>query len=342
MTSTIQHRIKRFLFIGPTGVGKSTLINILFNDDVSKPSLLKPAITSESSSGSTTCFTTYYNFPDYAYTDSIGLGDNRFDQENIVSMLESTVKNSMVGYNKIYLCINYGRISSEIRYQIDLLIVIFGKKILKWCTIVFTHCNDQQMTKEKYIKSNQHDSYIIDIINSVQNIIFGDNMTDMDDELENIFIKRRKRLLNDMKKDILNSNTVYYLPPPKNLAQWLITIYNTIISKYGKQPTCFEEIQKISGVIANLMANQNFANYYGQCSICLDDMWHTNSIFTKCGHIYHETCINDWINLKNKTCPICRSLLNKEDLCFTTIYSYINAPVDGEEEQEGETASTMF
>lgn len=332
MTSITQHRIKRFLFIGPTGVGKSTLINILFNDDVSKSSLSTPAKTSESSAGSTTCFTTYYNFPDYAFTDSIGFGDNKFDQENIFSILESTVKNSMVGYNKIYLCINYGRISSEIRYQIDLLTVIFGKKILKWCTIVFTHCNDQQMTKEKYIELNEHDTYIIEIINSVQNVLFGDNMTDIDDEMENVLIKRRQRLLDSIKKDMQNSNTIYYLPPPKNLSQWLMTIYNTIISKYGKQTTCFEEIQIISGTVANLMVHKNFANYYGQCSICFDDMWHTNSVFTKCGHIYHETCINDWLNRELKNCPMCRSPLNKKNLSITSLYFDMNGVTEEEEE----------
>ncbi len=65
------------------------------------------------------------------------------------------------------------------------MIVIFGKKILKWCTIIFTHCHDQNMTKERYIELNKHDTYIIDIINSVQNVIFGANMTD--DEMESIF-----------------------------------------------------------------------------------------------------------------------------------------------------------
>jgi hypothetical protein len=41
------------------------------------------------------------------------------------------------------------------------------------------------MTKERYIELNKHDTYIIDIINSVQNVIFGANMTD--DEMESIF-----------------------------------------------------------------------------------------------------------------------------------------------------------
>jgi hypothetical protein len=319
MASTIERRIKRFLFIGPTGVGKSTLINILFNNNVSKPFLMKPAGTSEGSAGSTACFTTYYNFPSYAFTDSIGFGDNRFDKKNILSMLKSIIKNSMVGYNKIYLCINYGRISIEIRDYIELLKVIFGKKILKWCTIVFTHCPDQKMTKEKYVETNKQDTYIIDIINSVQNVIFGDNMTD--DEMEVFLIKRRQRLLDSLNQDLQNSSNEYYSPRPENLTEWLNAIYNMLTLKYAKQiKTCFEEIQKVSVVMVDLMIHQNFANYYGQCSICLNDMWNTDSVFTKCHHIFHETCINQWLNDGPKNCPMCRSLLDKKDSFLTALY----------------------
>ncbi len=313
-----ERKIKRVLFIGPTGVGKSTLINILFNDSVSKSSLSRPAGISEGSAGSTAYFTTYYNFPDYAFTDSIGFGDNRFNDQDILSMVKATVKNSMVGYNKIYLCLNYGRISSEIRYYIDWLTAVFGKKILKWCTIVFTHCTNQNITKEKYIESNKQDTYIVDIINSVQNVIFGDNMTD--DEMENILINRRQRLLDNLKQDIQNSNTEYYSPRPENFTEWLQSIRNMIIRRYARQTkTCFDEFQKITGAVMALMVHHNFADYYGECSICFEDMWNTDSVFTKCHHIYHETCICEWLDHKDKHCPLCRSYLDKKDSFLTPL-----------------------
>jgi GTP-binding protein EngB required for normal cell division len=341
MASITKRRIKRLLFIGPTGVGKSTLINILFNDSVRKSSLFKPAGISEGSKGSTNRFTTFYNFPDYAFTDSIGFGDDRFNQQNIFSMLEAIVKNSMVGYNKIYLCFKYGRISSEIRRDMNLLTEIFGNKMLEWCTIIFTHCNDQKMTKEKYIESNKHDTYIIDIINKVQNVIFGDNMTDADEEMENILIKRRQCLLDSLKQDIENSNIVYYSPPPRNLTEWLYAIFSAIRLRYRNDLTCFEEIQKISDAVENLMVHQNFAHYYGQCSICFDDMWHSSTVFTKCGHIYHETCINAWLDSRANNCPMCRSPLKKKDLCLTSLYSDNNGSTVTEEEEEEECITRL-
>ena len=47
------------------------------------------------------------------------------------------------------------------------------------------------------------------------------------------------------------------------------------------------------------------------CSICLDEFKEGVRIGkTSCNHIYHKKCINNWIDLKNSECPLCRG-----DLC---------------------------
>lgn len=320
METKARRRIKRFLFIGPTGVGKSTLINILFNDDVRPWSLLQPASTSESSAGVTACFSTYYSIPDCALTDSIGFGDNRFTKKETITMLKAVVKNSMVGYNKIYLCLRYGRVANDIRYYIDLLVAIFGKKILKWCTIIFTNCKHRDMTKESYLAKNQSDSYICGIINDVQNVIFGDNVTDEDPDMEKVCLKKRQALLNALKDDVQNSSTEYYLFSPDNIFEWMRTILDVIMSKSVREiQTYFQEIQVLSGTISTLMINQNFANYYGQCTICFEDMWDKDSIFTTCGHIFHKDCIDRWLKEKAKNCPICRASLDRSDAFLTSL-----------------------
>ncbi|CAF0828321.1 unnamed protein product [Adineta steineri] len=103
----------RILFVVPTGVGKSTLINILINNNVNEDSMVRPAEVNDTSQGHTSFFITYYDFPNNAYADSIGLGGNRFKPEDVMHSIKLILKNSSVGYNKVYICIQNGRISSD-------------------------------------------------------------------------------------------------------------------------------------------------------------------------------------------------------------------------------------
>ena len=45
---------------------------------------------------------------------------------------------------------------------------------------------------------------------------------------------------------------------------------------------------------------------YESCSICFENFKENEIVnITRCIHIYHETCINEWLK-RNKTCPLCR------------------------------------
>ena len=43
-----------------------------------------------------------------------------------------------------------------------------------------------------------------------------------------------------------------------------------------------------------------------ECSICLDDMYNTETVTLDCNHRYHKKCINDWLKEKHD-CPQCRT-----------------------------------
>ena len=51
------------------------------------------------------------------------------------------------------------------------------------------------------------------------------------------------------------------------------------------------------------IVDKEFEN--NECIICLEKMVINDHIkILKCGHIYHEKCINEWFK-KVKECPIC-------------------------------------
>uniref|UniRef100_A0A914QA41 RING-type domain-containing protein n=1 Tax=Panagrolaimus davidi TaxID=227884 RepID=A0A914QA41_9BILA len=57
-----------------------------------------------------------------------------------------------------------------------------------------------------------------------------------------------------------------------------------------------------------------FPQPIGQCSICLLPL-HFSNIYAinKCGHTFHQNCINQWIT-GTKTCPLCRTQASDSDV----------------------------
>ena len=51
-------------------------------------------------------------------------------------------------------------------------------------------------------------------------------------------------------------------------------------------------------------------HYEGECSICISNIRDCKSKRTSCGHFFHESCLEEWLNRDN-TCPICRTEIGK-------------------------------
>ncbi|KAG6603243.1 E3 ubiquitin-protein ligase RING1-like protein, partial [Cucurbita argyrosperma subsp. sororia] len=66
------------------------------------------------------------------------------------------------------------------------------------------------------------------------------------------------------------------------------------------------------GVVARVEVEEE--KELGDCCICLDEMMNKKRevIRTPCGHVYHESCIFQWLNLHN-SCPLCKRPLPLEE-----------------------------
>lgn len=47
-----------------------------------------------------------------------------------------------------------------------------------------------------------------------------------------------------------------------------------------------------------------------ECAICLNNIYPKNLCITKCNHVFHQKCIDHWLDDKI-SCPMCRSVLKK-------------------------------
>lgn len=294
--------------MGPVGSGKSTLINALINNDVTKTAMSAPAKATDTSSGVTDAFNTYYDFPNNAYTDSIGFGDNRFSSKDSMQSLKSILENSAIGYNKIYICVQYGRISKDIRKYINFIETIFGASILKHSSIIFTHCHDQEMTLEKYLSINAEDVKMVEIIGKVSSVIFGDNQSDQDPQLEAIFMNRRRIFLNRIKKNLDETATEeYFKLNKKGIVGKVCQAMRLFFGRKHEFAVAVNDIIHFTKAFADKLPSSKYSNYFGICSICQDNMTDKNMpIITKCHHLYHEQCLMEWIQRGQNDCPLCR------------------------------------
>jgi hypothetical protein len=46
------------------------------------------------------------------------------------------------------------------------------------------------------------------------------------------------------------------------------------------------------------------------CSICLNEVKRTRHNAIRCGHIFHQSCIEQWKEQGKHTCPVCRKVFD--------------------------------
>ena len=131
---------RTILIVGRTGSGRSALANVISNTNKFKESEYGISETNDVQVGH---FRLRGEGMVYHLVDTIGIGDNRFDENLILNKLAEAVKEVKDGLNQILFVISGRFTDEEVRaFNTLLRTVFFEKDIGKYITIVRTKFPD--------------------------------------------------------------------------------------------------------------------------------------------------------------------------------------------------------
>lgn len=172
---------RTILLLGRTGNGKSTVANVISNTNHFRESELGTSETRGIQEGR---FRVRSEDIEYHIIDTIGIGDTRFDERQVLVKLAEATNAIRNGLNQI-LFVTSGRFTEEeVKAYTLLRTVFFAEDIGKYTTIVrtkfptFRRAERCAADKEAMIRENDD---IADVIQSCNRLIHVNNMTEDED-----------------------------------------------------------------------------------------------------------------------------------------------------------------
>eukprot|EP00457_Paulinella_chromatophora_P008950 gb/GEZN01009000.1/.p1 GENE.gb/GEZN01009000.1/~~gb/GEZN01009000.1/.p1 ORF type:complete len:379 (+),score=27.28 gb/GEZN01009000.1/:112-1248(+) len=340
-----QGKAKRILAMGLTGVGKSTIVNMLANNSAHADGMDKPAETGDKMAGVTSLFTSYFGTHGLTevYIDSIGFGDHRFDRISIKKFLKQLTRQCRVPFDCVLVVLRFGRLSDAARRDIQFLDVLFENSWKKNSVLVFTY-SPRDMTREKWIEKNSQqsknfnesksrgndhaDDPILPLLQSLKHVVFVNNDIDAREEVDKLNYKDRARGLSELRAAINLCNGANVISK-LSLREWIMNVFNYLFIQAPADVVA--QGKAIVKMLEEFSGDWLHQNNFGPCNICEEVIvaqeFEGVAITPCCHYPLHDTCLSDWLAKKN-ICPLCSSLREFQSPSQVAINSNHNTAAD--------------
>lgn len=328
----VQAKIDRsVLIIGPTGVGKSTIVNMLYNSSSIPECVLAPAKTADSASSCTKKNAVYYNISiKWALFDTIGVGDAEMSTDEIISSMRSLIKDAADGLNAIVVVMKCGRMGGEDRVNMAALQALFSPEdIKKNGILVLTHYDgnmsdvEEAAFMQRWVSSSPAAAASASISAPQLNGEVGGSGSSSG-VIPDLQVSQ---LLQSFSKTILTNNTVSGRSAYPEIRERCRTELTSFIeaqnSRVFPRPVNFVDFVEmifrmfkrffrpaisISSTMMAALADQKIPSYCGECCICLSDLEFEHTVWLSCGHPLHRSCREE---LPSSVCPLCQRVFEQ-------------------------------
>eukprot|EP01087_Luapelamoeba_hula_P010877 TRINITY_DN2901_c0_g3_i2.p1 TRINITY_DN2901_c0_g3~~TRINITY_DN2901_c0_g3_i2.p1 ORF type:complete len:386 (-),score=41.55 TRINITY_DN2901_c0_g3_i2:114-1271(-) len=302
----------RILVLGGSRVGKSSLINALVNEGVSRDALQQPARTADStfSNGTTDKFTAYHCENGHDVFDTIGLTDPRYTRKSVVDQLYRILFNFRIGVSLIVLVVKHDIFSNEEQDLVKLYEGILGENFYDHAMLVVT-CYDNPVASQDDYRQRPHSPEFKSFLSRFPpgHIIVGSFQVDLDDSVDKRLTKRRQAFKNSimtfLNQPQLREKTInLHIRGAKDVLAWIWARL--------KLPTNEQDLTLLHNAISSDPAGVLVMHDY-ECPICQEKVENDIYVNAVCQHVFHFDCIKVWIFSettakppRTPTCPICR------------------------------------
>ena len=301
---------KIVIAVGTTGTGKSTIINMLYNNAVAENDLVGPCKIGATADSVTKGSKWSFNAKDFTlYGDTVGLSDPEQSNLEIGMGIRRFLHAAKGGVNTIIIVLKYGRLSKEERTNLEIISQIFDESWSDNCVMVATHYEGkvnshgeideeiQEREIEKWIGNDEEIKKFVEKIGG--RVILTDTSLGRFEEANRPL---RRQTLGKLQRVI---DTCDHVVGPSPVSY--LEIIRSILEKYFGFYRVVKAKERISDIIQYLSMEGVEDVMAGECSICLKGIAFTEMAQTGCNHVYHHHCIEKAIGTRGGPCPMCRT-----------------------------------
>lgn len=170
--------VRNILLIGKTGNGKSTLANVLVNDN--KKFKESSSTTSTTKKTQVEEFAMKINDKEVIYRviDTIGIGDTQLTPQEVLNRVAEACHEIRNGLSQIFFVTKDRFTEEELEAYNLLRKVLFDEEITKYTTIVrtgFSDFEDEEKCKEDKMKMDKENTTLAEVIRNCNDIIYVEN-----------------------------------------------------------------------------------------------------------------------------------------------------------------------
>lgn len=283
--------------MGESGVGKSTIVNMLYNDDHTSFSCLTPCKVGDGADSVTKGSSMHINFRSrMCIADTVGVGDPSMSTEQLLGAIRALITNTARGIHAIVLVMKLGRVPAAARANAFLLTELFHQSDLQsHGVLVLTHWDGEigQETEdlERWIGDDVHMKLLTSMFPRV--ILTNNSIRGRSQYPE----CRQKCLL--QLRDFIQSRADRIMTKPISLMDVVRRLVDRFVG------TFFARVQTVGEWSKSLIASpSSLPTYCGECSVCLDVIEAKDVCALHCNHTFHVMCmpLGDASH-----CPLCRA-----------------------------------